>query len=246
MPPSSAPSTPASPYGWYYYLGRPPATGKLWIAGFLLSTCHLLRLPGATAVTPRRSLVRRPGQGRERPTCLLLRRNLRALQCAALRLACSRSCPRHQSIEPVALYKKKGATAGSSGRIYRLREAGLHFVGVAHVQLLGWCCGGGDDLRAAGGWSLGQSGKEKAGRVANSSLPLTAGAAHLLGGAVFNITIAFIIGERLVGLTAIFIFVLPIAITTICWSAAPTATPRRSWPEHLRDFPWSPASGRKL
>jgi putative membrane protein len=61
----------------------------------------------------------------------------------------------------------------------------------------------------------------------------------------FNIIVTLFIGEKLLAATGIFIFTLPIAIVTVLIFRRANRYTRDELAEHLRDYPWSPAGGKK-
>jgi putative membrane protein len=227
------------PYGWYYYLDA-TRDRELWIAGIpffdSISYVFLAYCSYATAL-----LVVAPVKAGNGDLLLLESRKLRR-SFSVLLLGSLLQVFLDIIIDPVALQGYRWFL----GQIYGYREAGLHF-GVPMSNYWGWWLVGGVmifALQRLEAW--GSRGKEKPAGVANFPCRSLLGPLIYLGVLVFNITIAFIIGERLVGLTAIFIFVLPIAITTILLVRRTNHYAKDELAEHLRDFPWSPASGRKL
>ncbi|RQW77751.1 MAG: carotenoid biosynthesis protein, partial [Geobacter sp.] len=55
-------------------------------------------------------------------------------------------------------------------------------------------------------------------------------------------TVAFLIGERLMALTGLFIVTLPIAIVSVGIIRRANGYRREELSEHVRDYPWSAAA----
>jgi putative membrane protein len=62
---------------------------------------------------------------------------------------------------------------------------------------------------------------------------------------VFNLTITILIGEKLMALTGIFIFTLPVVIVMVLLVRRANRYSREELAEHLRDYPYSPIAGKK-
>jgi putative membrane protein len=145
-------------------------------------------------------------------------------------------------VDPVALQGQRWFL----GQIYGYREAGVHF-GVPLSNYMGWWL-----VSAVLVLAL-QVIDEFVGRKTETPsgmkrLPFRSllGPVLYLSVLVFNLTITYFIGERLMALTGIFIFTLPVAIVAVLLKQRANRYTREELSEHLRDYPHSPVSGRKL
>jgi hypothetical protein len=62
---------------------------------------------------------------------------------------------------------------------------------------------------------------------------------------IFNLTITFLIGERLMGTTGVFMYTLPLAIIIVGIVRHTNRYTRDELAEHLRDYPWSSVAGKR-
>lgn len=226
------------PYGWYYYIDTTSAR-ELWIAGVpffdSLSYVFLAYCSYATAL-----FVVSPVKA--------WRWDLVTLETHALR----RSFPvlflgslfqvfLDIITDPVALQGRRWFL----GQIYGYRETGVHF-GVPLSNYAGW-------------WLVsflmifilqvidrrsGEHGQRSAG-VANLPFRSLYGPVLYLSVIAFNLGVTLWIGERLMALAGLFIFVLPLAIAAITIIRRTNRYRKEELVDHLRDFPWSPAAARK-
>jgi uncharacterized membrane protein len=227
------------PYGWYYYINSTIGR-ELWIAGVpffdSLSYVFLAYCSYATAL-----LVVSPLK--------TWRWNLVSLETGRIRKSLSVlflgslfQVFLDIIIDPAALQGRRWFL----GQIYGYREAGVHF-GVPLSNYIGW-------------WSMSLvlvmalqliDRKVKENRVCCSrlkQLPFRSlyGPALYLSVILFNLAIAIFIGERLIALTGIFIYILPIAIVSVLLINRANRYGREELAEHLRDYPYSAVSGRKM
>jgi uncharacterized membrane protein len=227
------------PYGWYYYIET--TRGKeLWIAGVpffdSLSYVFLAYCSYASAL-----LVISPVKVWGRNFITLetraIRRSLSVLFLGSLFQAFLDII-----IDPVALQGGRWFL----GHIYGYPDGGVHF-GVPISNYLGWfgvsivlilalqiidtVIGRKRDKPERGVW--------------NPPLKSLLGPFLYLSVIVFNISVTLIIGEELLATTGIFIFTLPVAIVTVLLIRRVNRYTRDEMAEHLRDFPWSPAAGRR-
>jgi len=145
-------------------------------------------------------------------------------------------------VDPVALQGHRWFL----GQIYGYREAGVHF-GVPLSNYLGWWLVSAALVLAVqiidtvvGRKSRIPSGMKK--------LPFRSllGPFLYLSVLVFNLTITYMIGEKLLALTGLLIFILPISITVVLLKRRANRYAREELSEHLSDLPHSPVSGIKL
>ncbi len=227
------------PYGWYYYIEATKGQ-ELWIAGVpffdSISYVFLAYCSYAAAL-----LVVSPVKASRRDFLTLETRAIRR-SFAVLFLASLFQAFLDIIIDPLALQGRRWFL----GQIYGYREAGCHF-GVPISNYLGWWVvslllvlvlqivdrrrGKKPDKPPAGVWNL----------------PFRAlyGPLLFLSVIVFNITVTFLIGEKLMATTGIFIFMLPLAMVFVLVVRRANRYTRDELAEHLRDYPWSPAAGKR-
>lgn len=61
---------------------------------------------------------------------------------------------------------------------------------------------------------------------------------------IFNWTVTFLIGEKFMAQTGIFIFTMPIVLVTVLALVRVNRYREEELQEHLRDYPWSPFNQR--
>ena len=225
------------PYGWYYYIDA-TKNSELWIAGVpffdSLSYVFLAYCSYATAL-----LVVSPIKSWRGDLVLLETRAIRK-SFAVLLLAALFQVFLDIIIDPVALQGKRWFL----GQIYGYREAGVHF-GVPLSNYAGWLvtsiC-----LVLALQVIAGRAGKRPGKPAGVRSFPFRALLGPLLyvSVIVFNLAVTFSIGEQLLGTTGVFIFTLPLVIVIVGIIRRTNRYTREELAEHLRDFPWSPTSGK--
>ncbi|HEX9022745.1 MAG TPA: carotenoid biosynthesis protein [Geobacteraceae bacterium] len=227
------------PYGWYYYIDA-TKDRELWLAGVpffdSISYVFLAYCSYATAL-----LVVSPVKAWRGDFITLETRAIRR-SFAVLFLASLFQVFLDIIIDPVALQGRRWFL----GQIYGYREAGCHF-GVPISNYLGWWIvsfllvlalqiidrrrGKKPDKAPAGIW--------------NPPFRSLYGPFLYLSVLIFNITITFLIGEKLLATTGIFIFTLPIAIVLVLLARRANRYTREELAEHLRDYPWSRAAGKR-
>jgi uncharacterized membrane protein len=225
------------PYGWYYYIDATKHR-ELWIAGVpffdSLSYVFLAYCSYATAL-----LVVSPIKAGRYGLVTLETRGIRK-SFSVLFLAALFQVFLDIIIDPVALQGRRWFL----GQIYGYREAGIHF-GVPISNYVGWLltsfC-----LVLALQIIDARVGKQTGMPAGIRNFPFRAllGPLLFLSVLIFNLTITFLIGERLLGTTGIFIFTLPLAIIIVGIVRRTNRYTRAELAEHLRDYPWSPAAGK--
>ena len=229
------------PFGWYFYLDA-TKDRELWIAGVpffdSLSFVFLCYCSYATALWTlapvkvwRRDIV--PLETRA------LRRSFAALLLGSL----------YQTfldiiIDPVSLQGSRWFL----GQIYGYREPGLHF-GVPLSNYLGWWLVSGVMIfvlqRIDSVTQRRLSGDAPPWGVRHVPCKALLGPVLYLSVVIFNLTVAWLIGERLHFLTGVFIYILPAVIVLVLIVRRSNRYGKDELAEHLRDYPWSPLSGRK-
>ena len=226
------------PYGWYYYIDA-TKDRELWIAGVpffdSLSYVFLAYCSYATAL-----FVVSPAKAWRRDFVTLETRAIRR-SFAVLFLGSLFQVFLDIVVDPVALQGKRWFL----GQIYGYREPGCHF-GVPLSNYIGWWVVsvmlvlalqiidarlGKKEERPAGIWNL----------------PFRSlhGPLLYLAVIIFNITVTLLIGEKLMALSGILIYTLPFAIVITLAIRRTNRYGREELAEHLRDYPWSPAGGKK-
>jgi putative membrane protein len=227
------------PYGWYYYIDT--TRGKeLWIAGVpffdSLSYVFLAYFSYATAL-----LVISPVKAWGRNFITLetraIRRSLSVLFLGSLFQAFLDII-----IDPVALQGRRWFL----GHIYGYREAGVHF-GVPISNYLGWWIVGFFMIFSLQiiDFFIGRKRDKPERGIWNPPFKSLLGPLLFLSVIIFNITVTLVIGEELLATTGIFIFILPVAMVTVLLIRRVNRYTRDEMAEHLRDYPWSPAGGRR-
>ena len=226
------------PYGWYYYVET--TRGKeFWLAGVpffdSLSYVFLAYCSYCTAL-----LFLSPIKAWRWDLVALETRPIRR-SFAVLLLGSLFQVFLDIIIDPVALQGERWFL----GRIYGYRESGVHF-GVPLSNYVGW-------------WlvsillvsvlqiidaKVGKKGEKAAGC---RSLPFRSllGPILYLSVIVFNLAITFLIGERLMAVTGIFIFTLPIVMWVVMLVHRTNRYSRNELADHLRDCPYSSVTENK-
>ncbi len=226
------------PYGWYYYIDATRGR-ELWVAGVpffdSLSYVFLAYCSYAMAL-----LVISPIKSWRGNLVLLETRAIRH-SLPVLFLGSLFQVFLDIIVDPVALQGKRWFL----GQIYGYREAGAHF-GVPLSNYAGWwltsvCLVLALQVIDA---RVGDKEERPAG-TANLPFRSLLGPVLYLSVIAFNLTITGLIGERLMLVTGIFIFTLPLSIITVLIIHHGNRYSREELAEHLRDFPWSPAGDRK-
>jgi uncharacterized membrane protein len=225
------------PYGWYYYLDA-TKDRELWIAGVpffdSLSYVFLAYCSYAMAL-----LVVAPVKVTGGRLMLLETRAIRK-SWAVLILAALMQVFLDIIIDPVALQGNRWFL----GQIYGYREAGVHF-GVPISNYAGWLLTS-FFLVLALQIIDARTGKGPGKPAGTRAFPNRAllGPLLYLSVIVFNLSVTFFIGERLLGTTGIFMFTLPAVLVIIGLIRRSNRFSREELAGHLHDFPWSDAGGR--
>jgi uncharacterized membrane protein len=226
------------PYGWYYYIDA-TKDRELWIAGVpffdSLSYVFLAYCSYSTAL-----LVVSPAKSWRWDFVTLETRSIRR-SLAVLFLGSLFQVFLDIIVDPVALQGRRWFL----GQIYGYKEPGCHF-GVPLSNYLGW-------------WVVsvllvlalqiidalvGRKVEHPLG-IWNPPFRALLGPMLYLSVIIFNITVTLLIGEKLLATTGIFIYILPVAIVTVLVMRRSNRYSRDELAEHLRDYPWSPAAGKK-
>lgn len=226
------------PYGWYYYIDT-TRDRELWIAGVpffdSLSYVFLAYCSYATAL-----FVVSPIKAWRWDVVTLETRSIRG-SFAVLFLGSLFQVFLDIIIDPVALQGHRWFL----GQIYGYQEPGVHF-GVPLSNYLGWWvvsvvmvfvlqridrrCDG--DVKKPAG-------------VANPPLRSLYGPVLYLSVLAFNLAVTLWLGEHLMALTGILIYVLAGSIAIVTIVRRTNRYRKEELAEHLRDYPWSPVSERR-
>jgi uncharacterized membrane protein len=224
------------PYGWYYYIET--TRGKeLWIAGVpffdSLSYVFLAYCSYATALLVISPLKRIKGDLVQLETGRL-RRSFSVLLLGSLFQAFLDIVT-----DPVALQGRRWFL----GQIYGYREVGTHF-GVPLSNYLGWWLVSALMIVALQiiDRFVGRGNERPAGVAAAPFKCLYAPFLYLCVIA-FNLSVTLYIGEKLMALTGLFIFTLPIVMAVVLLVQKVNRYHKDELAEHLREYPWSAASG---
>jgi uncharacterized membrane protein len=227
------------PYGWYYYIDA-TKDRELWIAGVpffdSISYVFLAYCSYATAL-----LVVSPVKTQRRDFLTLETRAIRR-SLAVLFLGSLFQVFLDIIVDPVALQGRRWFL----GQIYGYKEQGCHF-GVPLSNYIGWWVVSFLMVLALQiiDGRVGRKMERPAAGIWHPPLRSLFGPLLYLSVITFNITVTLLIGEKLLAATGIFIFTLPIAIVTILVIRRANRYTRDELAEHLRDYPWSPAAGKK-
>jgi uncharacterized membrane protein len=225
------------PYGWYYYIEA--TRGKeLWIAGVpffdSLSYVFLCYCSYATAL-----LVLSPIKHVKGDLVLLetgrLRRSFSALLLGSLFQVFLDIVT-----DPVALQGRRWFL----GQIYGYREVGTHF-GVPFSNYAGWWLVSAVMIAALQVIDrvIGNGGEKPAGVAAAPYRCFYAPFLYLCVVA-FNLSVTLYIGEKLMALTGLYIFTLPVVMGTVLLVRKVNRYHKEELADHLREFPWSPAASK--
>ena len=227
------------PYGWYYYIDA-TKDRELWIAGVpffdSISYVFLAYCSYATAL-----LVVSPVKTMRRDFLTLETRAIRR-SLAVLFLGSLFQVFLDIIVDPVALQGRRWFL----GQIYGYKEQGCHF-GVPLSNYIGWWVVSVLlvlALQIIDG-RVGRKMERPAAGIWHPPFRSLYGPFLYLSVIAFNITVTLFIGEKLLAATGIFIFTLPIAIVTVLIIRRANRYTRDELAEHLRDYPWSPAGGKK-
>ena len=220
------------PYGWYYYIDT-TSCRELWIAGVpffdSLSYVFLSYCSYATAlfiISPLKSW-------RWNVATLETRRIRRSL--SALLLGSFLQTFLDIAIDPVALQGRRWFL----GQIYGYHEPGLHF-GVPLSNYGGWLL---TSFCLIAAFQLIDARRLNDAATGMVKIPFHSllGPLLYLSVLIFNITMALVIGERLIALCAALMFVLPVLMVVVLALRRVNGFTKEQLGDHLRDYPWSPA-----
>ncbi|MDD2501331.1 MAG: carotenoid biosynthesis protein, partial [Geobacter sp.] len=137
-------------------------------------------------------------------------------------------------IDPVALQGRRWFL----GQIYGYKEVGTHF-GVPLSNYLGWLLTS-FALVAAFQWVDRRQETETPRGVFPMPFRSLLGPILYLSVLLFNWGVTLWIGEKLLAMTGIFIFTLPIVLVTVLALQRVNRYREEELREHLKDYPWSP------
>jgi len=222
------------PYGWYYYIDT-TSHRELWIAGVplfdslsyvFLSYCSYTA--ALLTVSPVKAC---------RWNFITLETGTMRGSLGVLLLASLYQVFLDIIIDPVALQGKRWFL----GQIYGYREAGVHF-GVPLSNYIGWFVV--SLLLVFALQRIDASVRDKAEKpfgVANLPFRSLLGPILYLSVLLFNLAVTIYIGEYLMAVTGVFIFILPIVMVTVLLVRRVNRYSGEELAEHLRDYPHSPA-----
>lgn len=223
--------TTGFPYGWYYYIDT-TSHKELWIWGVpffdSLSYVFLTYCSYTTALFILSPLATR--------TMDLITLETRAIRhsWAALVLGAFLQTFLDIIVDPVALQGRRWFL----GQIYGYKEAGVHF-GVPLSNYAGWLLTSFVLVAAFQLIDRTQEAKTPRGIV---KLPFRSllGPLLYLSVLLFNWGVTLWIGEKLMAMTGIFIFTLPIVLVVVLALVRLNRYREEELREHLKDYPWSP------
>ncbi|MCM0084304.1 carotenoid biosynthesis protein [Geomonas sp. Red32] len=223
------------PYGWYYYIDTTKSR-ELWIAGVpffdSLSYVFLCYCSYCAAL-----LVLAPVKRVKGDLVLLetgrIRRSLSALLLGSLFQVFLDIIT-----DPVALQGHRWFL----GQIYGYREAGVHF-GVPFSNYLGWWLVSAVMIAALQLIDrLVGKGKEKPAGIVRAPYRALYAPFLYLCVVAFNLSVTWYIGENLMAVTGVYIFTLPVVMAVVLLAKKINRYHKDELADHLREFPWSPAS----
>ncbi len=227
------------PYGWYYYLDT-TSHQELWVGGVpffdSLSYVFLAYCSYSTAL-----FILSPLATRGHDLVTLETRAIRR-SWAALVLGAFLQTFLDIVVDPVALQGRRWFL----GQIYGYQEMGVHF-GVPLSNYAGWLV---TSFVLVFVFQMIDRPREEERPAGIVALPLRSllGPLLYLSVLLFNWGVTVWIGERLMALTGIFIFTLPILLVVVLAAVRVNRYREEELREHLKDYPWSPAgnAGREL
>lgn len=219
------------PYGWYYYIDT-TSHKELWVWGVpffdSLSYVFLTYCSYTTAL-----LILSPLATRGHDLVTLETRAIRR-SWAALVLGAFLQTFLDIIVDPVALQGKRWFL----GQIYGYKEVGTHF-GVPLSNYAGWLL---TSFALVFAFQMIDRRREEERPTGIVILPLRSllGPLLYLSVLLFNWGVTLWIGEKLMALTGIFIFTLPIVLVTVLALVRVNRYREEELREHLKDYPWSP------
>ncbi|MCL2761217.1 MAG: carotenoid biosynthesis protein [Desulfuromonadales bacterium] len=223
------------PYGWYYYINATQGR-ELWIAGVpffdSLSYVFLCYCSYSTAIFIL-SPLKRSGFNLIPLETISIRKSFAALVVGSLLQV-------YLDIvtDPVALQGNRWFL----GQIYGYNTPGIHF-GVPVSNYLGWWLVSAVMIFALQRLAirLPKNGNRPAG-VTTFPLSQLLGVVLYLSVIAFNLTVALLIGEMTIAISSFFIVFLPFVLVFILALRRINNYKKEELGDHVRDFPWSPAS----
>lgn len=220
------------PYGWYYYIDH-TSNRELWVAGVpffdSLSFVFLSYCSYSTAL-----FILSPLKAWSWNITTLETRRIRR-SFSALLLGAFLQTFLDIVIDPVSLQGHRWFL----GQIYGYNEPGIHF-GVPLSNYVGWLL---TSFCLISAFQL-----IDAKRLDDTAAGLIKIPFHSLLGPllylsvlIFNIVVAFIIGEHLIALCAILMYVLPVLIVLVLALNRVNRFTKEQLGDHLSDYPWSAA-----
>lgn len=221
------------PYGWYYYIDT-TKTRELWIAGVpffdSLSYVFLTYCSYTTAL-----FILSPLKSWRWNLVTLETRKIRR-SVSALVLGAFLQTFLDIVIDPVALQGHRWFL----GQIYGYREAGIHF-GVPLSNYGGWLL---TSLVLVAAFQLIDARRLNDAPKGVFNLPFRSllGPVLYLSVLLFNWAVTLWIGETFMALTGILMYTLPLVMVVILALNRVNRYTRDEFGDHVRDYPWSPAS----
>jgi uncharacterized membrane protein len=229
--------TTGFPYGWYYYIDT-TSHRELWIWGVpffdSLSYVFLTYCSYTTAL-----LILSPLKAWKWELVTLETAKIRH-SLSALVLGAFLQTFLDIIIDPVALQGRRWFL----GQIYGYKEVGTHF-GVPLTNYAGWLLTSFALVAAFQAVDRLVTNSRPPAAVARMPLRSLFGPFLYLSVLIFNWGVTFWIGEKLLGLTGIFIFTLPILLVLILAIQRTNRYQRKELLDHLADYPWSAAGSGK-
>ena len=222
--------TTGFPYGWYYYIDT-TSHKELWIWGVpffdSLSYVFLTYCSYTTAL-----LILSPLATRGYELVTLETRAIRK-SWSALVLGAFLQTFLDIIIDPVALQGKRWFL----GQIYGYREVGTHF-GVPFSNYAGWLL---TSFVLVAAFQIIDRRREEDTPAGVFHMPFRSMLGPLLYVSVllFNWGVTLWLGEKLMAMTGIFIFTLPIVIVVVLAMVRVNNYREEELREHMRDYPWS-------
>jgi putative membrane protein len=223
--------TTGFPYGWYYYIDK-TSHKELWIWGVpffdSLSYVFLTYCSYTTAL-----LILSPLATRGYELVTLETRQIRK-SWAALVLGSFLQTFLDIIVDPVALQGNRWFL----GQIYGYKEVGVHF-GVPLSNYAGWLL---TSFALVGLFQLIDLRKDEERPAGIFKMPFRSllGPVLYLSVLLFNWGVTFWIGEKLMAMTGIFIFTLPIVLVVVLASVRVNRYQEEELRDHIKDYPWSP------
>lgn len=223
--------TTGFPYGWYYYIDK-TSHKELWIWGVpffdSLSYVFLTYCSYSAAL-----LILSPLATRGFDLVTLETRAIRR-SWAALVLGAFLQTFLDIIIDPVALQGNRWFL----GQIYGYREAGIHF-GVPLSNYAGWLL---TSFILVLAFQMIDRRKDEETPWGIVAMPLRSliGPMLYISVLLFNLGVAIWIGEKLMAMTGILIFTLPLVIVSVLAMVRANRYQEEELREHLKDYPWSP------